>query len=611
MASKKSKAKRSKRKKQNPAEGSEVSVQNFLSFAKEHPFEIIVLIALAFLMYGSTYSFGYVLDDRMVFSENNFVLKGFAGIREIFANDSFVGFLGSQQDLVVGARYRPLSIASFAIEQELYGARPGISHLINVFLYAVTTLVLFRLVHYFPHNSTGARWGIAFGVALIFLVHPVHSEVVANIKGRDEIMTLLFSLLSLISAIRYGRTKETKSLLFTAIWYVLALFSKENAIMFLFIIPLTLYFLNLWDRKQVIRLSLSLIACVVFFLAVRTSVIGYLMSSGKEITGIMNNPFYGLTFSEKYGTILYSLGYYLRLFVAPWPLTHDYYPYQIPIVPLSNVKALVSLAAYGGLGYLFLKSWKDKKIGGWGIAFFAITLALVSNVFFPTGAPLNERFLFLPSVGLIVASLWAFPTYNKSLSIGVIGVSVIFAALTVQRVPAWESALSLNEAAIKVSTNSARANSYYGYSLYIAGLETEDPVRKDSLFQRARPYVEKALEIYPNYTDALTAKAGLLTQEYKNDQDLNKLFNSFYEIQYLGPISYVDTYLDYLEKRINAEVMASFYHRLGFELFFKTKRDPQRALSYIQKGLRLDPGNAVLLQDQQQIKTMNQGIQLK
>lgn len=611
MASKKLKSKRSKRKNENPAEGSKVSVQSFISFVKEHPLEILVLIALAFLMYGSTYTFGYVLDDRLVFSENNFVLKGFAGIREIFANDSFVGFLGSQQDLVVGARYRPLSIATFAIEQELYGARPGVSHLINVLLYAITTVFLFRLVHYFPRTSSGTRWGIAFGVALLFLVHPVHSEVVANIKGRDEIMTLLFSLLSLISAIRYGRTNEPKSLLFTAIWYVLALFSKENAIMFLFVIPLTLYFLHLWDRKQVIRLSLSLLACTVFFLAVRTSVIGYLISSGKEVTGIMNNPFYGLTFSERYGTILYSLGYYLRLFAVPWPLTHDYYPYQIPIVPLSNLKALASLAAYGGLGYLFIKSWKDKKTWGWGIAFFAFTLAIVSNVFFPTGAPLNERFLFLPSVGLIVASLWAFPKYSKTLSMGVIGVSIIFAALTIQRVPAWENALTLNEAAIKVSTNSARANSYYGYSLYVAGLETEDPVKKDSLFQRARPYVDKALEIYPNYTDALTAKTGLLTQEYKNDQDLNKLFDSFYEIQNMGPIAYVDTYLDYLDKRINAQVMASFYHRLGFELFFKTKRDPQRALSYIQKGLRLDPGNAVLLQDQQQIQSMNRGIQLK
>ena len=611
MASKKSKTKRSKRKNENPAEGSKVSVQSFISFVKEHPLEILVLIALAFLMYGSTYTFGYVLDDRLVFSENNFVLKGFAGIREIFANDSFVGFLGSQQDLVVGARYRPLSIATFAIEQELYGARPGVSHLINVLLYAITTVFLFRLVHYFPRTSSGTRWGIAFGVALLFLVHPVHSEVVANIKGRDEIMTLLFSLLSLISAIRYGRTNEPKSLLFTAIWYVLALFSKENAIMFLFVIPLTLYFLHLWDRKQVIRLSLSLLACTVFFLAVRTSVIGYLISSGKEVTGIMNNPFYGLTFSERYGTILYSLGYYLRLFAVPWPLTHDYYPYQIPIVPLSNLKALASLAAYGGLGYLFIKSWKDKKTWGWGIAFFAFTLAIVSNVFFPTGAPLNERFLFLPSVGLIVASLWAFPKYSKTLSMGVIGVSIIFAALTIQRVPAWENALTLNEAAIRVSTNSARANSYYGYSLYVAGLETEDPVKKDSLFQRARPYVDKALEIYPNYTDALTAKTGLLTQEYKNDQDLNKLFDSFYEIQNMGPIAYVDTYLDYLDKRINAQVMASFYHRLGFELFFKTKRDPRRALSYIQKGLRLDPGNAVLLQDQQQIQSMNRGIQLK
>jgi hypothetical protein len=95
-----------------------------------------------------------VLDDRHVIENNKFTQKGISGIPEIFGNESFKGSLGEQKELVEGGRYRPLSIASFALEKSITGGRPSVSHLINIILYTLTGIFLYRvLLILFPKNS--------------------------------------------------------------------------------------------------------------------------------------------------------------------------------------------------------------------------------------------------------------------------------------------------------------------------------------------------------------------------------------------------------------------------------------------------------------------------
>ena len=78
----------------------------------------MLLTLLSFGLYYPSLTFDYVLDDAIVLSENRFVEQGFGGIKDIMSKDTFWGyalFEGKETNLV-GSRYRPLSLVTFAIE---------------------------------------------------------------------------------------------------------------------------------------------------------------------------------------------------------------------------------------------------------------------------------------------------------------------------------------------------------------------------------------------------------------------------------------------------------------------------------------------------------------
>lgn len=105
----------------------------------------LLFVLLSLGLYWQSVGFGYVLDDTIVLDENKFVAKGFSGIWDILSKESFTGYFGEQKNLVAGARYRPLSIVSFAIEQQILGKNPWFSHLINILLYAICGWLIYRL----------------------------------------------------------------------------------------------------------------------------------------------------------------------------------------------------------------------------------------------------------------------------------------------------------------------------------------------------------------------------------------------------------------------------------------------------------------------------------
>ena len=301
------------------------------SFWRNHLIQALILIIVPFILYGYSIQFGYVLDDEIVVSENNFVKQGFAGIWDLLSTESFTGYLGEQQDLVAGARYRPLSLITFAIEYAFFGLNPGISHFINILLYALTALLLFRVLSLFIPNLKDHPWwlGTSFITAFIFVLHPVHTEVVANIKSRDEILTLLLSLSVIYSSYKNLLFSKVYWLILSVTLFLLALLAKENAITFIAIIPMTFFFFTNHSLKRILATTAPLLITAIVYIFIRYSVIGYLLDSGKEVTGLMNNPFLGATQGETLATITYTLAHYIKLLFFPHPLTHDYYPYQI------------------------------------------------------------------------------------------------------------------------------------------------------------------------------------------------------------------------------------------------------------------------------------------
>ncbi len=563
----------------------------------------LILLATSFGLYFQSLKFGYVLDDLMVIQQNEYTQKGLAGLGKIFTEDSFTGYFKQQTKLLEGGRYRPLSLATFALEISLFGPnKPFWGHFFNIISYWLTALMLYLVLERIWPNQAERKWyfSIPFWAAALFLLHPLHSEAVANIKGRDEILALLFSLAALWSALRSADGYGRLYMYLSAVFLFLGMLSKENSITFAAIIPLTLWYFKGHSATKAAITAWPLYLAAFVFLVVRSKVLGYFLDPGVKITDLMNNPFVGMSGSERYATIFLTLGWYIKLLFIPHPLTHDYYPYHVPKVNWSDWRALGSLALYALMIGVAFYQMRRKTILSYAILFFLATTSVISNLFFSVGSFMNERFMFMPSVAFSLVCAWLLVDQLPRLlrmersSFNFISVAVValiagvYAFLVWNRVPEWKDGFTLNKTAIERSPNSARANCFIATAMYEnLYLKESDPEKKREMREEMDKYIKRSLEIYPNYGSALIMKAGMVGEQFLYDHQAEKMFHEFEKIlERKTNIPYIDQFMDYLVPRINHDKFTSFCHRMGYEIFFKQKRDFPNAVKYLEYGIK-------------------------
>lgn len=487
-----------------------------------------IIMLLCFLLYANTLQYDYTLDDLMVIKQNNFTTQGFKGIPDIFAYDSFTGFFGKEKKLVAGGRYRPLSIASFAIEYQLTGKlNPSLSHFINIVLYGLTAILIYLILLKIlpPKNKNEWFLNVPFFVTLLFIAHPVHTEVVANIKGRDELLAFLFSLLALKVAFSYIETKKAGKLIWISICLFLGLLSKENAIAFVVIIPLMVFYFSDVTKITLIKISGSLLLTAVLFVFIRFLVLGYL-NSGELPREILNNPFLDATIDQKAGTILYTLGKYLLLLLFPVTLTHDYYPYHIPLTPLTSFPAIIALVVY-----LFLIATpfilKKEKVIPMAIALYLFPLFIVSNIIFPVGTFMNERFIYFSSFGFILGAIYIIwykipvrienkKVYYKVSVLFILLVLVLFSGRTITRNVVWKNNFTLFTSDVRVSENSIKCNIAAGGEWMNEADKQKDSLKRAQYYDLSLAYLQKAVGIYSKATNGLVLYGNALAK-YKKD----------------------------------------------------------------------------------------------
>jgi hypothetical protein len=569
----------------------------------------VLLVALSFGLYAAAIQFGYVLDDQMVCWQNAYVQKGFAGIGDIFGSDSFMGYFQKRENLFLleGGRYRPLSLATFAMEVGMFGKdHPSISHFINILLYGLTGVLLFRiLLGFFPLNEN-SRWyfSAAFVGALIFVLHPLHSEAVANIKGRDEILALFFSLAALYAALKYFDTDRALWNWTAGLLLLLGLFAKENALTFLAVIPFTVWFFTKLPLGRVIKASLPLFLAAFVFILIRYKALGFMLDHGKAVGDLMNNPFLGMSAGEKLATSFLTLGWYIKLLFWPFPLTHDYYPYHVPKVGWDDWRALGSLVLYLGMGIWAVLQLKQRRIPAYAILFWLLTLSIVSNIFVSVGTFMNERFAFMPSVAFCLLAGWflaiQLPKWLKEkpnqpylLGVGVLLlVAGAFSWITLNRVPDWKEALTLNRSAVRNSPNSARSHCFYVTALYDnVYLKAKDPVEKARWVDTMAYHINRSLEINPDYGSALVMKGAIAAARFEQDRQMDKLFHEFEIVLERIPNNanfrpFFDKYMQYLATSGgNPNKIHSFCYRMGYEYFYKEKKDTANAIAVLEHAL--------------------------
>jgi len=442
--------------------------------------------------------------------------------------------------------------------------------------------LLYRvLLFMFPtaRSSLSENWffSVPFVATVLFIVHPLHIEVVGNVKGRDELFAFLGEMGGLYFTFRYLEQKKIKQLIYSFVCFFIGILSKESVLTFLAVVPLTAYFFTKSSLSERVKVTMPIVLATIIYIAIRISVIGHLVGQG-EVTNIMNNPFYGMTMGEKTATIFYTLLLYLKLLIYPHPLTHDYYPYHIPIMEWNDWRPILSLVLYLAMIVVFVRGWKNKTVWAYSIAFYLVTLSIVSNLFISIGTFMNERFVYHASLGFCIAMAWLLVKKLKSPPlVKKLAMSFFFAGtmalciLTLIRLPDWKTIRTLDRAGLRVSPNSARSNHFYAVDIwnnvYMRLPANTDSARRRAVLDSLNPYFERALEILPSYNMANSMKAGVAAEYHKLDNDYPKLIKKFEEVNRTHTYEkFVLEYLRYVNKTVNnqrdAKLLAAFYGRM-------------------------------------------------
>lgn len=541
-------------------------------------------------LYFRTVGYDFVLDDKLVYSQNAYVQEGWRGIGKILTEESFAGYFRGQRNLVEGARYRPLSLVTFALEYEITGGAASWAHLINVLLYVLVVLMLYMWLRMLGWGDAAPWWrDAAYLASWLFALHPVHVEAVANVKGRDEILALLFGLAMLMSVVRYGRGKSRLWLGWATLSFVLAVLSKEHAVVLSVLAPLMLWTFLGWPLRRILWLFAYFGLWVGAYVAWRIWVIGYFLQGPLEFQSLINNPFLEMNAAQTWATIAYVLLKYLQLMVFPHPLTHDYYPYHIRIYGWDEVLPVVSVVVHGLLLYWMWMGVRKRRWYGFFIAFYLLALLPVSNIFFTVGTFMNERFLFMPSVGFVAVLAKGLERLEQRHRYWGLALFVVltlgYALRTSTRIPAWKDEYHLNTAGIKVSRNSARLNLFVGVSYFKKALDQSDRTERRALFLKAKKHFIRATDIYPEYYDAWRMRAGVAAELYKIDGRLGELLGEFEVVVQRYPrIPFVEEFIRYLLKREDAVAMEDFLLRLGYNTLYRRVGNVPDAYRYLAYG---------------------------
>lgn len=584
------------------------------NFDKWFPY---ILSLFALLLYINTINHAYVLDDETVMAKNKIVTKGISAIPEIMVTAYRAGSQNRQESL-----YRPLSVVMFAIEWQLSPNNPFLGHLINILLYALTAFLLYKLLrNWFPAKHAF----ILFSITALFISHPLHTEVIANIKSRDEILGFLFSVLSFNAICEYAKHRTTLHLFLGSLFFLLALLSKESTVTLVAVIPLSVYFFTATeDKKRYFYIAAGLVISVILYFILRKIAIGGLVTFNQ--VSILNNSIVGTQDKfERFATAIVLVGYYVRLFFFPHPLSFDYSLNTIPIATFSDIRFILSAIVIIAMAAYAVINFKKKDVVAFGILFFGITISIVSNIFVIIEATLAERFMYLPSLGLCIVVVimleritkffskdnFSFLTIlkqNKIFSIFLFSVLILFSIKTFTRNLDWKDGYTLFSVDKDHNPDSYRNLSGYCNALFetkIMPLKDGDP-NKIEYCREAIFYMNKSLSITQDNFSAwsLLTYCHLQLKDYQQAQtafengikyytNITPNLDNFYM---LGSIAYY--YLGNPQKALEtakaglavSDTNASLWNSYG--MILTETNDLKNAKDALSKSLKLDSTQA-------------------
>ncbi|KAA5536408.1 tetratricopeptide repeat protein [Taibaiella lutea] len=507
----------------------------------------VLLIALSFILYGNTLHYQYALDDEIIICKNEPVLKGLAGTSDIFRNDLFESYYSQNNASaqLSGGRYRPLSVFSFALEQEFIGTRPNanfekncwdtnengqpdpsedlngdgaynykdclskgftLRHFDNILFYSLTCCVLFLFLSTVVFREKKL---LALIVCLLFVAHPLHTEVVANVKSRDEIFSFLFIILTLYFAHRYETNRKWKFIVLCLFSFFCALLSKEYGALLFVLLPLSLYLFSRtsFKLKNFTGLFAGMIALFGIYYFLRSGVATGL--SNVQDVELLNNPYLLATPSQALATKLFVLWKYLWLCIFPYQLCSDYGYNSIPYKSFGDISLWISIFIFSGILVSGVIASIKKHWLAFAIAIYVLTLFLVSNLIFNLGATMGERLAFHASLGycmvlgaLIVWLSGKLKSNGVVIFIIVLPVLFLYSAKTISRNRAWENDDTLAMTDVKIMPESALLNNNAAKSSVEHSELVSEAAAQHEFLENAVYYGQKAVHLHPKLGSA-------------------------------------------------------------------------------------------------------------
>jgi hypothetical protein len=636
----------------------------------------VALLAVSLLIYFNTLNNEVAFDDENVIHKNEYVIKGVSGIKDILLRDSYFSYykqLGMESNLP-GGRYRPLSHITFAIEQEFIGTIPdgivnerswdinsngvtdqfedtnkdglftdydfwirgaGFRHFVNVLLYAILILLIYRIfiLYLFPNAKD-----MVFFCCLLFAVHPLHTEVVANIKSRDEILSLLFIVLTILFAYRYVETWQRKHVMYTSLFMFLALMSKEYALFLFGLLPIVFYVFQkdkislkdtyLWliiamvalsslimvklfntgtliaipflflyggyflakkSESGMVKIMYALGAALIAYLAFRFSATTHQVYNTESFKNdILGNPYLFATPEQEWASKIVVWYRYLKLFFIPHPLLVDYSFKSIPYSDFSQALVWITLLLFSALIALGIYGTLKRKKWSFGIVLFLLFFFPISNLVVDIGATMGERLLFHSSLGLcLLVSLIVFYFIKQFqlkgnklafLLLAVIGLQTItYAVLTIKRNPDWKNNNTLFTHDVKHVPENINVLLGAGTAYYEWGLLPENKNEKTVLLNKAINYYDKGISIYPTHFPFHINKAICF-------YNMDKLDSAIASTDICIKLAPKLPYIYNVRNKISDKIMAN-----GIEVF--QKGDQKKGLQLLVKSLSVNKNN--------------------
>jgi len=543
-----------------------------------------VLVLAAVVPYLNTLSAGFTFDDKPTILENRMVTGGI----------DVVGTLASP--LRPGDLYRPLAVLTFAVNEALAPGQARWFHAVNVGLHAAVSVLVFLLVYVLTGTDR-----LALVAGALFAVLPVHTEAVASLVGRAELLAALFGLGSLVAVARAATGAPSPGRRVALEWlglglFALALVSKESALTVAILVPLARVTARreplgggLWRELRTLDwIPYGLVVAV--FLVARGAAVSVFPA---EPLHPLNNPLGFVPWWTRVLTALGVLWEYFGLLTVPIVLSADYSYNQVPLARTWwDPRVLAGVALVGTAAAVVLRS--RRPVLRFAVLFPFVALALTANVLFPIGTIKAERLLYLPSVGVVLlmalaaAALARHERYRRVATVGTVVVLAAYAGRTWTRNADWRDNAALYRSMARTAPDSAKAHYNYGVTLQEADDEEAAVAQYEqalSIFEaaegaafgiglafdrRQQPeqavvWYRRALAILPDFERPLNnlCRLFLLTQQYTEAERVCR-----------AGLRYHPT---------NANLM------LGLGEALAGRGEPARAVRVLQRAAQLDP----------------------